>query len=85
MFARIRKAVVAGVGAALTAFLPALLDAFNVLGFQAPAAGQALGVAIVAGVAVGYATFKVRNDGTVNGSEPAGPSAGSGFHPGIGH
>lgn len=73
MFARIRKAVVAGVGAALTAFLPALLDAFNVLGFQGPAAGQALGVAIVAGVAVGVATYKTRNAGTVDGSVPARP------------
>jgi hypothetical protein len=68
MLARIRKAIVAGFGAAATALIPALLDAFNVDGFNQTSIGAALGVALTAGVVVGYATFKVRNDGTVNGS-----------------
>ncbi len=71
MFARIRKAIVAGIGAALTALLPALLDALNVGGFNQVSVAKAVGVAIAAGVVVGIATYKVRNDATVNGSEPA--------------
>lgn len=70
MLARIRKAIVAGIGAAVAAFLPALLDALNVDGFNQVSVIKAAGVAIAAGAVVGIATYKIRNAGTVNGSAP---------------
>lgn len=70
MLARIRKAIVAGFGASAAALLPAALDAFNVDGFTQTSVGKAIGVALAAGVAVGWATYKVRNVGTVGGSDP---------------
>jgi len=71
MLARIRKAITAGVGAAIAAFLPALLDALNVDGFGRISVGKAIGVALAAGAVVGWATYKIRNVGTIAGSEPA--------------
>lgn len=73
MFARIRKAVVAGIGAGTAAFLPALLDQLNVSGFTQVSAVNSLFVALSAGLATTAVTYQVRNAGTVNGSEPAAP------------
>jgi hypothetical protein len=67
---RIRKALVAGAGAALTAVVagvqggaPATSDGW---------VGLIVG-AVGAGVLVAWATYKVRNAGTVNGSDPVSP------------
>jgi hypothetical protein len=72
MLARIRKAVVAGVGAALAAFVSALVQSATEGVINRDEVAKGIGVAIVAGVTVGWATYKVRNVGTVNGSDPAG-------------
>lgn len=70
MFARIRKALTAGIGAAIAAFLPALLDALNVSGFDRVSVERSVLAAVAAGLVVGAATYRVRNAGTVNGSTP---------------
>jgi hypothetical protein len=58
MLARIRKAVIAGLGAGIAAGVGTLVQS------GAPTkdeVSKALGVAIVAAVTVGWATYKVRN------------------------
>lgn len=58
MFARIRKAVIAGIGAGIAAGVGSIVQA------GAPTrdeVSKALGVALVAAVTVGWATWKIRN------------------------
>lgn len=65
---RIRKAIIAGVGVFAAAITSALMD-----GSQ-PASpegwGALLGGALVGAVLAGIATYRIRNAGTVNGSDP---------------
>lgn len=70
MLARIRKAVVAGIGAGLAAFIAALVQSATEGVVNRDEVSKAIGMAIAAAVTVGLATYKVRNAGTVNGSEP---------------
>jgi len=70
MLARIRKAVVAGIGAGLAAGVGALATS------GAPTKDEfskALGVGIVAAITVGYATFRVPNKPTYATGGPVGP------------
>lgn len=65
---RIRKAITAGAGATVAAIVPALIN-----GDQPATAqgwGALIGGAIAIGIVTGYLTYKVRNYGTVNGSDP---------------
>lgn len=65
--AKIRKALVAGGAAAVTAMVSSVLtDPPSTTEGWIGLVASALGV----GVAVGWATWKVRNTGTVNGSTP---------------
>jgi hypothetical protein len=72
MFARVRKAVLAGLAAAVSLIGGALVNG------DQPATSEgwvgliasALGAALVAG----FATYQIRNAGTVNGSDPLPPS-----------
>lgn len=67
MLARIRKAVVAGLFAGVSAGAATLVQT------GAPTEDQvtkALGIALAAAVVTGIATFKTRNAGTINGSDP---------------
>lgn len=62
MLARVRKAVIAGVGAGIAAGVGSLVQS------GAPTrdeVSKALGVALVAAAGVGWATWKVRNDPAV--------------------
>lgn len=68
MLARIRKAVIAGLGAGVGAGVSVIAKANWHL--DSVTISQALGAAIAVGAPVGYATFKTRNAGTVNGSDP---------------
>lgn len=58
MFARIRKAVIAGVGAGLAAAVGALVEAGGV---TEDTVYKAIGVGVAAGVTVGVATYRVPN------------------------
>jgi hypothetical protein len=58
MLARIRKAVVAGLGAGVGAGVTVLVTAGKM---DADTIGQALGALLVAGVPVGWATWRVPN------------------------
>lgn len=65
---RIRKAIAAGVGATVAALVPALIN-----GDQPATAqgwGALIGGAVALGVVTGWATYRVPNAGTVNGSDP---------------
>lgn len=66
--ARVRKAVLAGVAATVAALIPALING------DQPATvegwGALIGGAIALGIAAGWGTYSIRNDGTVNGSDP---------------
>ena len=64
MFARIRKAVVAGIGAALAAFISAMINSATEGVVNRDEVAKAIGAAIVAGLAVGGATWGVRNAGS---------------------
>lgn len=68
MLARIRKAVVAGLGAAASAFVAAMVNSATEGTVNRDEVIKAVGVAVVAGFTVGAATYKVTNAGTVNGS-----------------
>lgn len=68
MLARIRKAAVAGLGAGVGAGVAVVAKANWHL--DSTTFSQALAALILAGVPVAWATFKVRNAGTVNGSDP---------------
>ena len=57
MFARIRKAVIAGVGAGLAAAVGVLLEA----GVTDDTVAKAAGAGVAAAVAVGVATYRVPN------------------------
>lgn len=59
LFGRIRKALSAGFGAGLGAAITALLVAGKV---DSQSVGQALGALIIAGVPVGWATWRIPND-----------------------
>jgi hypothetical protein len=71
MFARIRKSVVAGIGAGLAAFIAALVQSATEGVVNRDEVSKAIGLALASAATVGLATYKVRNAGTVNGSEPA--------------
>lgn len=58
MFARVRKAVIAGVGAGLAAAVGTLVEAGGV---TEDAVYKAIGVGVAAGIAVGAATYRVPN------------------------
>lgn len=58
MIARIRKAVIAGVGAGLAAAVGALVEAGGV---SEDTVAKAIGVGVAAGVSVGWATYRVPN------------------------
>lgn len=66
--ARVRKAIAAGVGATIAAIVPALING------DQPATpegwGALIGGAIALGIVTGLATYRVRNAGTVGGSDP---------------
>jgi hypothetical protein len=69
MFARIRKAVIAGVGAGVAAGIGSLVQS------GAPTKAElskAVGVAVVATASVGWATYHVRNSGQVMNRRRAG-------------
>lgn len=66
MLARIRKAVVAGLGAAASAFVAALVNSATEGTINRDEVIKALGLSIVAGFTVGAATYKVTNAGTVS-------------------
>jgi hypothetical protein len=68
MFARIRKAVVAGILAGLATGFGALVVGGALTRDQI---GKALGAGLAAAITAAWATYKVRNVGTVNGSDPA--------------
>lgn len=70
MLARIRKAVVAGVGAGLAAFVAAIVQSATEGVVNRDEVSRAIGMGLAAGVTVGAATYKIRNPGTVNGSDP---------------
>lgn len=69
MLARIRKAVIAGVlgglGTGVAYLAKAALDGT----VNADDVSQAIGAFVAAAAAAGYAVYKVRNSGTVNGSD----------------
>lgn len=71
MLARVRKSIVAGLGAAAAAAAGALVQSATEGVVNRDEVSKAIGLAISAGVVVGLATFKTRNAGTVNGSDPA--------------
>ena len=58
MLARIRKALIAGAGAAAAAAVGALVESGGV---TEDTVAKAIGVGITAGVAVGWATYRVPN------------------------
>lgn len=66
--ARIRKAVLAGVAATVAAIVPALING------DQPATpegwGALIGGALALGIAAGWGTYRIRNAGTINGSDP---------------
>lgn len=66
--ARIRKAIVAGVGATVAAIVPALINGDKPA--TAQGWGALIGGAIALGVVTGIAAYSVRNAGTINGSDP---------------
>jgi len=72
MLARIRKAVVAGLGAGIGAATTVLANA----GWHLDSAtvSQALGAFVTAAAALGWATWRVENAGSVNGSYPKPPT-----------
>lgn len=71
MLARIRKAIwggaLAGLGTGSAYLAKAAMDGT----VNADDVSQALGAFVAAAAAGGYAVFKARNAGTVNGSDPA--------------
>lgn len=73
MLARIRKALVAGLGAGAGAGVAVIAKANWHLDHVT--ISQALAAAILAGVPVGVATYQTRNPGTINGSDPLPPVA----------
>lgn len=66
---RIRKAIVAGVGAGGSAAVAVVAKGLSD-GLSAELVGQALGAFVIAAVPVGWAAYKVRNARTVDGSDP---------------
>lgn len=58
---RVRKALMAGFGAAVTAGVAALADAAKTGKVDGGAVTLALGAAIAAGLAVGWATWRIPN------------------------
>lgn len=70
--ARVRKAVIAGVSAAGFLLWGALVNGDQ----PSTAEGWAalIGGAVAAGLTAGFAAYKVRNVGTVNGSDPVTPA-----------
>lgn len=68
MLARIRKAVTAGLGAGLGSATTVLVKAGWHL--DSTTVSQALAALILAGVPVGWATWRIENAGSVNGSYP---------------
>lgn len=70
MLARIRKAVVAGAGAALATGAGAVVQSAMEGDVTEAAVSRAIGLGIAAGVTVGLATWRARNAGTVAGSAP---------------
>jgi hypothetical protein len=75
MLARIRKAIVAGAGAALAAFISAMVNSATEGQINRDEVLKALGVALVAGLTVFGATYGVRNEGSDIG--PTGSEIGS--------
>lgn len=61
MLARIRKAVIAGVGAGVTAGIGALSTVFQDGRISTQELGAVVGAVLVAAAVTGYATFKVPN------------------------
>ena len=68
MLARIRKAIVAGIGAGIGAATTVLANA----GWHLDSAtvSQALGAFVTAAAALGWLTWRTENAGSVNGSHP---------------
>lgn len=71
MLARIRKSIVAGVGAGAAAAAGALVQSATEGVVNRDEVSKAIGLGIAAGWVVGIATYRTRNVGTVNGSDPA--------------
>lgn len=61
LIARIRKAVIAGVGAGLAAGIGALAESAAQGDITEAAVSRAIGLGVAAAVSVGWATWKVRN------------------------
>jgi hypothetical protein len=61
MLARIRKALVAGIGAGLAAAVAALMQAALEGNINRDEVSRAIGAGVAAAVAIGWATYKVRN------------------------
>lgn len=70
MLAQIRKAVVAALGGFLGAGASWLAKAAVDGTINSDDVSQAIGAGVSAAVALGYAVYKARNAGTVNGSLP---------------
>lgn len=64
----VRKAVWAGVGAGVSTVIG--LVTTNGLPNDADAFGRLIGAFLAAAIPVGWATYKIRNAGSVNGSYP---------------
>lgn len=61
MLARVRKAVIAGVGAGLAALAAALVNAAHA-GLTSEEVSTAVGLGMAAAVSVGYGTWRVPNE-----------------------